>query len=310
MFTNNLKTLSTVLAAMLTVTAAGYAGGVGTTGAQFLKIGQGARAVAMGGAFSAIADNADAIYWNPAGLGGQKTRQATASYSQYVQGINYGFIGYSQELCKGVMGIGLNYLSVTDIERRTLDTDLNDGTFGANDSALYLSYGREKLFCDNLSLGANLKFIRQTLDDKSAQSYALDLAGLYKTPIDKLTASLGVYNIGTQVKFVDEGDPLPMDVRAGLAYRLFNNNLVVAADVNDYIVDTRLYTQVGAEYNMGKIVSIRGGYTLGMDSDKLGGMAGLSTGFGVHVWDIQLDYAFVPMGELNDTNRITISTKF
>jgi hypothetical protein len=309
MFTNNLKTLSTVLAALLTVTAAAYAGGVGTTGAQFLKIGQGARAVAMGGAFSAIADNADAIYWNPAGLAGQDKRQVTASYSQYIQGINYGFIGYTQELCKGVMGLGLNYLSVTDIERRTLDTDTNDGTFGANDSALYLSYGTDVL-SSKLSLGANLKVIKQTLDTQSAQSYALDLAGLYKTPIEKLTASLGVYNIGTQVKFVDEGDPLPLDVRAGLAYRMFNNNVIVAADVNDYIVDERLYTQVGAEYNIGKIVSIRGGYTMGMDSDKLGGMAGLSTGFGVHVWDIQLDYAFVPMGELNDTNRITISTKF
>jgi hypothetical protein len=314
MFNKKEKILSMVLAAVFFGAGLSFADNVGTTGAQFLKIGVGARAVAMGGAFSAVADDVYSIYYNPAGLANQKKRQVASSYVRYFQGINIGFVGYSQKLLKdGVMGIGLNYVSVSDIERRTTDVDVSEGTFGANDSALYLSYANEKLlssYLKGLNVGANLKIIRQTLDTQTSQSYALDLGALYNTPVKKLTAAFGVYNLGTHVKFISESDPLPLDLRLGLAYRMFNDSFLVAVDANDFVYDERLTEQVGLEYTYNKAISVRGGYIHGIDSEKLGGLTGFSAGVGFNIWGIQLDYAFVPYGELSDTHRISIATKF
>jgi hypothetical protein len=295
---------------MLLFSGISSAGGVGTTGAQFLKIGSGARAASMSGAFAAVSDDLSAIYWNPAGLARQKQRQASASYIKYFQGINIGFLAYSQDLRgNGTLGVGIDYLTINDIEKRTADTDTSAGTFGANDMALYLAYARENVF-PGIDAGANLKIIKQSIDSESAQSYALDLAALYKTPVENLTASFGVYNVGTQVKFVNEGDPLPLDIKLGFAYRMFENKLVLAADMDDYINDSRIYTQLGAEYVYRSMLSFRAGYRLGTDASKLGGSTGLGAGIGVNVWNVQLDYAFVPFGELNDTHWMSISTKF
>jgi len=288
--------------------------GVGTTGAQFLKIGPGARAVSMGGAFSAVADDLNSIYWNPAGLAGQKSRQATASYIQYFQGTNIGFLGYSQKVRQhGAFGVGLDYLTIGEIERRSTDVDTSEGTFGASDMALYLSYANDTLmsqYIKGVKLGTNIKIIRQTIDTQTAQSFALDIGALYATPVKNLTAGLGIYNLGGQVKFIDEGDPLPLDVRVGGAYRCLNNKLLFAVDIDDYINDGRLTEAIGAEYTFKKMLSIRAGYKLGMDSNALGGLAGFAAGLGINVWNIQMDYAFVPYGELNDTHRISMSTKF
>lgn len=314
MFTKNVQVVFISLGLIVLFVGSCLAGGIGTTGAQFLKIGTGARPVAMGCAFSAVADDLNAIYWNPAGLAAQKDRQISASYHKYFQDVNIGFMGYSQNIFdRGTLGVGLNYLSVSDIEKRIADTDEPDGEFGASDSAVYISYGDEKIlgkYLEGLLVGFNLKFIHQKIEDETAQSYAFDIGTLYKTPIQNFTASLGIYNFGSKVKFVDESDPLPLNIRLGLAYRLFNNTLLLAADVDDYIIDERIYTQIGAEYSFRQILLVRAGYKLGMDSNKLGESTGLGTGIGFNIWNIMLDYAYAPFGELGDTHRVSVSTKF
>ncbi|MFH1379609.1 MAG: PorV/PorQ family protein [bacterium] len=318
----SVKVTAAVLSLVGFVAGVSLAGGVGTTGAQFLKIGIGARPVGMGYAYSAVADDLNALYYNPAGLANQKDRQATASYLSYWQDVSIGFLAYSQQLFKGTFGVGLSYLSIGGIEKRSLsfvnDTnnaagdDLPEGKFGASDAALYLSYANKELlgqFVEGLDVGASIKALHQEIDDESANTPALDLAALYQTPITNLNASLGVFNIGPEVKFVDEGDPLPMMVRLGVSYRMFNNKLLLVADADEYFIDERFYGKAGAEYKLIEVLSLRAGYQMGMDSE-LGGMAGLGTGIGFNIWNIQTDYAFAPFGELGDTHRISISTKF
>lgn len=309
MSTINIKIL-VVLGVMAAFAATSFAGGVGTTGAQFLKIGTGARAVGMGGAFSAVAEGPDAIYWNPAGLAVQTDKQATATYIKYFEGINIGYFGYTQPMFgHGVAGAGVNYLTVGDMDKRAGDTDVRDGTFSASDMALNLAWAGG--IGHGVSVGANVKYIKQTIDADSAQSYAIDVAALYATPVEKLTAGLGVFNVGSKVKFIDEEDPLPLDVRLGFAYRMLTDDaLIVAADADDYINDSRVYSKLGVEYTYRNMVSVRAGYTFGRDSSKLGGSTGLGTGIGVKVWNIKLDYAFVPFGELTDTHWVSISAKF
>lgn len=310
---NSMKFLTLTIMMTLAVASISSAAGVGTTGAQFLKIGVGSRPAGMGGAFSALADDINAIYYNPAGLVSQRGKQASASYIQYFQGVTIGFLGYSQGVCENsAFGVGLNYLTVSGIERRATDLDTATDTFGANDMALYFSYANSKLLegiSKGLSFGANVKVIRQTIDTNAAQSFAADIATLYNSPSKKFSAAFGIYNLGTAVKFVDTGDPLPLDVRLGLACHV-NNSFVVAADIDDYLVDGLINGSLGAEYAFNKIISARAGYKMSTEANKLGGLSGLGTGLGINVWGAQLDYAFVPFGDLSDTHRISISTKF
>ncbi len=296
------------------VSGNGSAAGVGTTGAQFLKIGVGARPVSMGHAFSAVADDVNAIYWNPAGLAIQEDTQVSASYMHYFQDVKIGFLGYSTKCMKGTLGVGVNYLAVSGFEKRRLtsdggvgDADDPEGEFGAMDTALYLSYARKEI--KGIDMGLNLKTIYQRIDDESAISFALDIALLYRKMAENLNLSFGLYNLGTNIKFVDEGDPMPILVRAGASYRMLDDKLVLVTDIDGYIVDRRLYACLGAEYSLVKALSFRTGYKYGMDSE-LGGMAGLSAGAGFNIWNVQMDYAFVPFGELGNTHRISVGTKF
>lgn len=300
---------ATSLAALslLFVSGTCLAAGVGTTGAQFLKVGIGARPLAMGSAFSALADDANAINWNPGALGTIKEKNATASYSSLFKDQSQGFLAYVNPLKEdmGSVGVGLNYLTVSKIEKRAGDTEDPDSTFSNQNFALSLSYGKPEV-APGLSLGGNLKYIRVSLDSFSGNAVALDFGGLYKTPVDNLTAGLSVQNMGTKIG----PDPLPLTFKGGAAYKLFNQKLALAADVDWLAVDQRAYLDLGAEYWVQKILAVRAGYQLGRGRDQLGSLVGLGVGMGVKHERFSVDYAFVPFGNLGDTHRMTFGMRF
>jgi len=97
---------------IITPNLIGYANGAGTTAASFLKIGVGARAAAMGDAFTALADDPTALYWNPAALIKLKERQLSATYNVWFAEINQGYVGVGFPLSRGVLGGGINYVSM------------------------------------------------------------------------------------------------------------------------------------------------------------------------------------------------------
>ncbi len=293
------------------------AGGVGTTGAQFLKIDSAARPMGMGGAFSAVVDDANAVFYNPAGIARLEKRELTGTYLKYFQAVNYGSFASVIPLNKSVLGIGINYLGVTDMEKRGV-TDIDDpdgtkavNTFGAMDTAISLAYAKKNgvpSVIEGLDVGANMRFIYQTIDEESAFSVMLD-AGVYYPINEKISLALNVQNVGLAVKFKDESDPLPLNLKAGAAYRPLNG-LTVACDINEYIIDNLLYVSLGAEYWLKNIVGFRAGYKYGYDTDSLGSNVGLAGGMGLRYSSLGLDYSFAPFGELGDTHRVSFSVKF
>lgn len=189
-----IRTLS--LGAVLTFIAGSlWAGGkAGTTGAAFLKIGAGARAAAMGNTFTAVADDADASIWNPAGLTQLSRPQITAAHTQWIQGGQHDSWAYAHPTKGGTFAASVVTLAYEGIERRTEDTDDAEGTFGSLDGAYGLSYGRTVL--DHLSLGLGMTFVRQSLDSESAAVPTGTVGALWKTPISFLTLGTAVRNIG------------------------------------------------------------------------------------------------------------------
>lgn len=295
-------------AAALAAASAAGAAGVGTTGANFLNVGVGARPLAMGSAFTALPDDANAINWNPGALGVQKERSVTASYNALFDGENQGFIGYAHPMGEnsGTFAAGLNYLMISNIPKRAGDTESPDSTFNNTNLALSGSYAR-KTPIEGLALGGTFKYIRESLDTFSANTVAVDFGGFYQTPVPHLTAGAMLSNFGGKIG----PDPLPTSLRGGAAYKLMQDRLVLASDVDWHAVDRRAYWNLGVEGWTYKALALRAGYQVGRAADSLGSsLVGFSFGLGVSIEKFRMDYAFLPFGNLGDTHRITLGWSF
>ncbi|MCP3683734.1 MAG: PorV/PorQ family protein [bacterium] len=308
----NRKIFILAVAVVFTLLNFAEASNMGTTGAQFLKIDPAARPLGMGGAYSAVVDDSNAIFYNPAGIARLENREISGTYLQYFQSVSYGSLAVVLPSENCVLGVGVNYLGVGDIDKRAaIDTDDPTGTgvvdtFGAMDTAVSIVYAKGNVY-EDLDVGVNMRFVYQTIDDDSAFSVMMDIGGFYPVN-DKLSLALGVQNIGMGVKFSDENDPLPLNLKAGAAYRPISN-LVVSCDINEYIIDQVLYASAGAEFWFKEMVGLRAGYKYGYDTDSLGSNVGLAFGAGFRYSNMGIDYSFAPFGELGDTHRISFSTK-
>ena len=289
-----------------------YASGkdqVGTSGSAFLKIGPGARAVGMGEAYTGVADDIDAIYWNPAGLATLKNPEVEGMHMQYFQSILYEYAAFAYPTaCGGTWGLAVTNLYTNDLQSRTQDTDAPTGTFSANDSAYWLSYAYP--VSSKLSLGANLKYIRQTLSGTASTAYAGDGGLLYDTGWKDLRLGASFQNVGSQVKFSNESDPLPLTARVGASAPVWVKNFLVSSDI---ILprDNQAAVAFGGEYK-GRLVNglsyaIRSGYQTGSTVD---GLSGVSAGGGLTFGRVSFDFAWVPFGELGNTYRYAIHVKF
>jgi hypothetical protein len=278
----------------------------GTASAQFLKLGVGARAAALGESYVAVSDDATAIYWNPAGLNNVGGRELSVMHAVWFEDIFYDWASYVQD-CKlgGKIGVGVQYLSYGSITE-TDSTGLEGTDFTPYDIAAILSYARE---INGISLGVNIKYISSKIEDESAWAVAADVGSIYKM-CDKLSLGLVVQNIGTKMKYIDEEEDLPLNIKAGVAYKLMES-LLVTADVNAP-ADGEIIMSGGGEYchsvNENLSASVRAGYnTRNKDTGDLNGIA---AGAGIKYQKYNLDYAYAPYGDLGNTHRVSLGVKF
>jgi len=276
----------------------------GTEGASFLDIPVGAGPAALGSAYSALASDAYAPVWNPGGLGLVKNYQFAAQQLSYLGSINYEFGSYVQPLGKGrALGASVQYLGSGAIA----GTDIYGnptGNFSAHYAAYSLAYGQS--IGDKLSLGVTGKIINAQISDVSANAYAFDLGSMYQATTNLRLAGV-LTNIGTKLTFIDQGDSLPLAFHLGAVYAL-KYQLTLAAEA--------VYPQTGlASFHTGlewapmAPISLRVGYR----TDTLNGLsplAGLTTGIGLNVMGCELAYAWVPLGELGNTQYFSILMKF
>ena len=307
--------------ACLLIGSAAYGLGVdnrGASGADFLRIGPGARPAAMGEAFSAVADDVHALYYNPAGLGAVSSWRMTGMHNEYFQGVGYDFFAVAAPLqtlwgspsrtLPGVVGLGVQSLSVSDLQRRgSSDSDQPTGAFGANDLAFTLAYAQH--VGDALSLGASLKVIQQTLDDRHDGFFAADLGGQYQAG-ERWTFGAGMRHLGPSPHLGGPADPLPSLAYVGAAYRP-QNGLLLCADAASTRAGRDILSS-GLEYSHELAPDIHGALRLGYTTrnSDAGGMAGAAAGGGIGFRTMDVDFAWVPFGDLGDTYRFSLSLKF
>jgi len=273
-----------------------------TSGLDFLKMGVGARPLALGEAYVALADDISAIYWNPAGLV-QLTRQEVGfTYNKWFEDIGYNFLGYSYPLNKSILALSVYYLGGGNIEGS--DGGGNPTSeFSMYDLAFAFSYSRKLI--SGLSAGLNFKFITEKLEDETGNAFAFDFGALYKTGIQNLDLGLNVQNIGTRIKFIKESASLPLSLKFGLAYRLFPGNpLTLTIDVNK-LSNKSGYFCLGAECWITDYLALRIGSKFDPDvRDRI------RFGLGLKGKNLGLDYAYTPHKILGDTHQFSVGIYF
>ncbi len=282
----------------------------GTTAADFLKLGVGARADAMGGAYSAVADDSTALYWNPGALTRipEKSGSATLMHAPYVASSFFDYVAFAKNPSgDNAWGTSLQYFSAGAITQ-TDNNGIDLGSFTPYDMAVSAGYAHKfGLF----SAGFSAKYIRSVILD-AAQTAALDF-GVVSAPLlnDKLRLSGVATNLGGKLKFEQESDRLPMAYRFGAAYQAtkqwtVSSDLAMPVDDSPYIaIGTEYLWPVSRDWNL----AARAGLNTSTIKD-LNALAGASFGFGMDFQTITVDYALQPMGDLGLTHRLSVSFRF
>lgn len=229
-----------LLLSLATVFPATLWAGPGRTGAQILNLGGGARARALGDAFSAISGDVTASLWNPSGIAqmpesklrsGQSAAQASMFYTDYSapfgeagEGLYYTFLSGAMPLGDmGTIGATLQLQGQGTIAVTTDSPDVvREESLGTN-WALTFSYADR--ITEHLAAGISGKMIRMVLGRESGSSYAVDLGMQYLLPFDMMPITVGaaIQNIGPGISFIDENqaDPLPRLLRLGTSISLY-----------------------------------------------------------------------------------------
>jgi len=276
----------------------------GTSGAPFLEIPVGGVPAALGGAYSALAADAYAPIWNPGGLGFLDSTQLAAQHLSYIDNVNYEYASFVRPLGQGrSLGASIQYLTSGDIPA-TNDAGQSLGNYSNHFGAYSISYGQT--LGDRLAVGLTGKMINEKLGDASANAYAADAGGLYRAR-ENMDLALVVANVGSRLTFLDTSDPLPLNVRIGGAWRLDRQWTLSLEGVYSHDNPPSLHT--GMQWKPFEIMAIRAGYETGYEKE-LSLLAGFSTGIGLEVWGQELAYAWLPYGDLGNTQYFSLLIRF
>lgn len=270
-----------------------YASSLGTTAANFLKVGVGARATAMGEAFTALVDDGTSLYWNPAGLTQLEERGFSATYNSWLEGISQGYLSLIFPSSRGTLGFGINYVDMGKLEGRD-EYGNPTGDFGASDIHLFAGYADK---FKNISWGITAGWLRDKIEKDTKTTFLGNIGLLYPLN-ERFTLGVAAQNIGSKLG----SDPLPLTFKVGAVSKL--ETLTLAVDIVKP-QDNEICYCLGAEWWLRDVVALRIGYKTNQDVGQ-----GLTAGIGYRFERIWLDYAYVPYGDLGDTHRISLGMKF
>ena len=279
-----------------------------TSGAQFLKLGDGSRPLAMGDAYAAVPGDVDSLYHNPGAMPWARAPEFSFTHAQWIDDTNFDIASYAHPSRFGTFGISAMHMGGSDLEGRDINRQAT-GNFTAEDVACLISYSHT--VGSSIGVGGNAKYLRSRIANESASSVALDAGATGRIPGMPLWLGAAVLNMGSGLRFEDQVDRLPLTVSFGSAYQVMKPFLLTL-DLDHEPYDKITELHAGGEYSIGPF-SFRLGYlkTLqGEDETLLSGVDNLRGGIGIHGSRYRADYALAPFGDLGLTQRFTVGVAF
>lgn len=298
---------------------------VGTSEGQFLEIPVSARGMAMGEAFTATANDASALYFNPGGIGTLTRREIMLTHIEYIAGIRHEFGGLVIPIAAtgGVAGFGISSLHTGDMHETTPSHPEGTGrTFSAHCLATGLTYSQ--MLTDRFSAGLTWKFINQRYADVNASSWAVDIGTLYKSEFRNLRIGMSIKNFGPDITFISDPAPLPMSFHLGFAAEVLERDkhvLTLALETSHPNDNLEKFT-FGTEYWWDDMFAVRAGFKTQPDSAgsyleiPAIGLHFIHYSFGagvkipIHLYTFKVDYAFTDRHWLEPEHRFTIGMEF
>jgi hypothetical protein len=320
---------------------------VGLAGGQFLKIGVGARAMGMAGAYAGVANDITSVYWNPAGLVEVDGYAADFSHTFWFAGMNHSFAAFVIPVSEKYR-VAASLLSFNSGDIAVTTTDRPDGTGGiysVTDFAFGLTLAG--YLTDQFSFGVTGRYVNHAFTNMSAGGFVFDIGTRYDTDFNGITLGFGINSLGTPQTFdgpeVTSTNPrypglnaspidmqlqtssfeMPLSFRAGIGVDMFQGFVSSRPEVDDdgtivhqwlMAADFETYSDVpeqfafGSEYTFREFVSFRAGYRFGSDQFGLSGGVGLK--YESSMFKGRVDYSISPSNELGIINRLSIALSF
>lgn len=309
----------------------------GTTAAKFLSIGLGSQAVGMGSAFTAMAEDASAMYWNPSGIARTEGRHLYVNHLNWIADISVDYLGVIVPIRRGKIGLSASAVTMDEMEVTRYGNEETGETFKAGSYAFGLTYALN--LTDRFSIGFSGKFIQEKIANSSSQGLALDVGTLFDTPFG-FRLGTSISNFGPRIQITGEdllvsvdiderisGNnesvtgllstdkfELPLLLRIGVSDDVIFGNLMKltwAVDAN-YPNDNASYLNLGAQLSfLSDIAVIRGGWRALLLDERDGEFA-LGGGLKIPTPDgsINVNYALEGFQYLGNVHQISVEVIF
>jgi len=328
------KTLALIL--VVASLASSQNANLGTVGAKFLQIGVGSRAVALGGAYVAVANDASALFWNPAGIASVGNQSMHFTHVAWWSTIRLNAAAYALRLgTQGALGASVTVLSMDPMPVTTELTPEGTGeTFTSTDLMIGLSYARA--LTDKFNVGLTVKYVQENIWNESASGVAFDVGTQYTLWFNDFTIGMSLTNFGGDLKMdgrdlefkynrdptaipkerlapakLEPSDyPLPLHFQVGAAMNLYkseNFGWKIAADVT-HPNDNYERVNVGTEVGVFERLFLRAGYRYNYDDEDLT----LGIGVALPIGDSKalFDYAYSRYNLLPSIHRFSVGFDF
>lgn len=305
----------------------------GISAFQFLKIGVGARGVAMGESFVAVANDASAMYWNPAGLVQFTDNAVLASHTEYVVDIRHAFFGVVYHLTSDdAVAASIASLYMDDMEITTETQPFGTGRyFTFSDIALGMTYA--KRMTEQFSFGVTVRYVEETLDILKMRSVMVDLGTYYWTGLGTTRFAVVITNFGADVEPTgvitgSDGNrvtefqkfSLPTVFKLGVAFDPIageDQKLTTSLQLN-HPNDNAEHIRMGLEYSWRNAFFVRAGIkrTIGQPLFAADGTSEEDIALGAGILaefsftTVSVDYAFVNFNRLGSVHRIALAFTF
>jgi hypothetical protein len=294
----------------------------GTSTAVFLKIGVGARATAMGESFVSVANDATALFYNPAGITQFPETEIVLSHANWIADIKHQFLGAVYHLsADDALGLSVTSLHTDDMPVTTEVQPSGTGDFFRySDLAIGVTYARR--MTNQFSFGATLRYIDETLAEIHTRGLVVDFGTYYWTGLGTSRFSAVVTNFGNQLspsgtahpwgsgavsKFQEF--PPPTIFKFGFAFdpvKDETNILTMSAQLN-HPNDNSENLAFGAEYGWSNFLFLRGGYKLNLEEEGLTLGAGVCAPLGFA--SVIVDYSYASFTTLGAVHRVSVLVK-